>query len=125
MDGWGVSTFGWGVYSVLPNIVTFVVTRVGGTQRAPTILFFEPGTRVMRRKVSGAVVDERRDPPATGRGPRRRRGGASTAPPPRPVVRGGGWRAGGAGRSAGRGVDEVVGEVGLFGAVDLATVVSV
>ena len=45
--------------------------------------------------------------------------------PPRPVVRGGGWRAGGAGRSAGRGVDEVVGEVGLFGAVDLATVVSV
>ena len=64
---------------------------------------------------------------------RRRRGGArggdSTAPPPqppsRPVVRGGGWRAGGAGRSAGRGVDEVVGEVGLFGAVDLATVVSV
>ena len=75
MDGWGVSTFGWGVYSVLPNIVTFVVTRVGGTQRAPTILFFEPGTRVMRRKVSGAVVDERRDPSATGQGPRRRWGG--------------------------------------------------
>ena len=38
---------------------------------------------------------------------------------------GSGWRAGGAGRSAGRGVDEVVGEVGLFGAVHLATVVSV
>ena len=88
----------------------------------------------------GCLVDERRDPSATGRGPRRRRGrghggdgagprrrldGAPAAAPSRPVVRGGGGRAGGAGRRAGRGVDEVVGEVGLFGAVDLATVVSV
>ena len=84
----------------------------------------------------GCLVDERRDPSATGREPRRRwggttaatgrgRGGDSTAPQSRPVVRGSGLRAGGAGRSAGRGVDEVVGEVGLFGAVDLATVVSV
>ena len=64
------------------------------------------------RKISGAVVDEHRDPSATGQG----RGG-SAAPPSRPVVRGAGWR-------AGEGVDGD-GEVKLFGAVDLATVVSV
>ena len=37
---------GGGVYSVLPNTVTFVVTRVGGTQRGPDNLFFKPGTQV-------------------------------------------------------------------------------
>ena len=71
-------------------------------------------------------MDERRDPSATGRGPRRRLDGA---PATTPVATGRRGAAGGglvgAGRSAGRGVDEVVGEVGLFGAVDLATVVSV
>ena len=35
-----------GVYSVLPNTVTFVVTKVRGTQRGPDNLFFKPGTRV-------------------------------------------------------------------------------
>ena len=86
----------------------------------------------MRRKVSGAVVDERRDPSATGRGPRRPRGGTAAATRRRPrhdprrdrssgaaggglvgpgVARGEGWMG--------------VGEVGLFGAVDLAVVISV
>ena len=44
--GGGVSTFGWGVYTVLPNAVTFVVTRVGGTRKGPDNLFFKPGTQV-------------------------------------------------------------------------------
>ena len=56
------------------------------------------------------VVDECRNPSATGRGHC-----GSSAPPPRPplrpVVRGEGWMGDGEG--------------GLFGAVDLATVVSV
>ena len=42
----GVSTYEWGVYSVLPNIVTFVVTRVGEYTKGPNNLFFKPGTRV-------------------------------------------------------------------------------
>ena len=46
MDGWGVSTFRWGVYSVLPDIVTFVITRVWGFTKGPDNLFFKPGTRV-------------------------------------------------------------------------------
>ena len=36
---------GGGVYSVLPNTVTFVVTRVGFTKGLDN-LFFKPGTRV-------------------------------------------------------------------------------
>ena len=36
---------GGGVYSVLPNTVTFVVTRVGFTKGLDN-LFFRPGTQV-------------------------------------------------------------------------------
>ena len=86
--------------------------------------------RGCRRRASRSVGEVAGATAATGRGSRRRRGGAAAATRRRPVATPAatgrqGRRAGGAGRSAGRGVDEVVGEVGLFGAVDLATVVSV